>query len=124
MPESSKNKSIMSVYVFEWARTVISQQYLDSMSLDSPADRNNVIKELALTAKVKVEWNNNGQVFLEGDWEHIMHIHVSLYTCHYVHWGSLNVVNINRPKICNETYVKVEYFHNIGVCMCLGPLWI
>jgi hypothetical protein len=48
------------------------------MSLDSPADRNNVIKELALTAKVKVEWNNNGQVFLEGAWEHIMNIHVSL----------------------------------------------
>lgn len=84
---SCKKKCIMSVYVFEWTRTVISQQYLDSMSLDSPADRNNVIKELALTAKVKVEWNNSGQVFLEGAWEHIMNVHVSVYTCHYLHWG-------------------------------------
>lgn len=72
----------MSVFVFEWTRTVISQQYLDSMSLDSHADRNNVIKEMALTAKVKVEWNNNGQVFLEGTWEHIMKIHVSHYRGH------------------------------------------
>jgi hypothetical protein len=106
--ENSKNKCVMSVYIFEWTRTVISQQYLDSMSLDSPADRNNVIKELALTAKVKVEWNNNGQVFLEGAWEHIMNIHVSLYTCcPYVHWGRRNAVNINQPKIRWETYVKV-----------------
>jgi hypothetical protein len=72
----------MSVFVFEWTRTVISQQYLDSMCLDSHADRNNVIKEMALTAKVKVEWNNNGQVFLEGTWEHIMKIHVSQYRDH------------------------------------------
>ncbi|PNF29872.1 hypothetical protein B7P43_G09537 [Cryptotermes secundus] len=68
----------MSVFVFEWTRTVISQQYLDSMSLDSHADRNNVIKEMALTAKVKVEWNSNGQVFLEGTWQHIMKIHIML----------------------------------------------
>lgn len=72
----------MSVFVFEWTRTVISQQYLDSMSLDSHADKNNVIKEMALTAKVKVEWNNNVQVFLEGTWEHIMKIHVSQYRGH------------------------------------------
>jgi len=104
LTESGKNKCIMSIYVFEWTRTVISQQYLDSMSLDSPADRNNVIKELALTAKVKVEWNSNGQVFLEGAWEHIMNIHVRLYTCcHYVHWGWWNPVNINQPKMCRET---------------------
>jgi hypothetical protein len=78
------------------------------MPLDSPADRNNVIKELALTAKVKVEWNNNGQVFLEGAWEHIMNIHVSLYTCcHYVLCGWRNAVIINQPKIRMETYVKV-----------------
>lgn len=68
----------MSVFVFEWTRTVISQQYLDSMSVDSHTDKNNVIKEMALTAEVKVEWNNKGQVFLEGAWEHIMKIHVSL----------------------------------------------
>lgn len=68
---------MMSVFVFEWTRTVISQQYLDSMSVDSLTDKNNVIKEMALTAKVKVEWNNKGQVFLEGAWEHIMNIHVS-----------------------------------------------
>ena len=108
MTEGSKNNCMMSVYVFEWTRTVISQQYLDSMSLDSPADRNNVIKELALTAKVKVEWNNNGQVFLEGAWEHIMNIHVSLYICcPYVHWGRRNAVTINQQKIRWETYVKV-----------------
>ncbi|XP_069700864.1 zinc finger protein 275-like isoform X2 [Periplaneta americana] len=69
---------IMATLVFEWARTVISQQYLDSMSLDPDVDRNNVIKEMALTAKVKVEWNSKGQVFLEGAWEHIMKIHVML----------------------------------------------
>jgi hypothetical protein len=48
------------------------------MSVDSHTDKNNVIKEMALTAEVKVEWNNKGQVFLEGAWEHIMKIHVSL----------------------------------------------
>jgi hypothetical protein len=73
----------MSVFVFEWTRTVISKQYLDSMSLNSHTDRNNVIKEMALTAMVKVEWNNNGQVFLEGTWEHIMKIHVSQYKGHH-----------------------------------------
>jgi hypothetical protein len=54
------------------------------MSLNSHADRNNVIKEMALTAMVKVEWNSNGQVFLEGSWEHIMKIHVSQYIGHHL----------------------------------------
>ena len=67
----------MSVFIFEWTRTAISQQYLDSMCLDSVIDKQNAIKDMALLTKVKLEWNNNGQVFLEGDWRQIMDIHVS-----------------------------------------------
>ncbi|PSN57924.1 hypothetical protein C0J52_00237 [Blattella germanica] len=93
----------MSTLVFEWTRTVISQRYLDSICLESNIDKHDVIKDMALTAKVKVEWDSNGQIFLEGDWKQLMAIHVSL-----VKWKQDEEANRTPPSQSLESVAVVE----------------